>query len=479
MKSVFFLLLLPAALIAGSAPRLSEAAPALDGRLDEPCWQQAAVYRGMKTLGVRTVPTADGELRLFTSGEYLYLGISAFEPEIAALRMATKPGDVKNYPRIHEDDDVVNLFFADGARWFCQIAFTPSGVMVFSGARPTTLLYEDWRQPRLKEAWNPAIEHAARVEKDRWVVEARLRLADFDGFRSNGWTFNFCRERRAGKGELVTLFPMTGSRFNDFTQYGRLLLNGITEAGEPVKAAKPVLAPAAPGEWSATGGTPGESGIRGGARLVSREALPVLTGQEYRLSGEFRSTGRETQNFYFGLLMLDAANREVLPQQVNLVPGSDTELTADTAAGEAEIRVKDASKWRKGGEYFVAFRTAPDYSDLPNTRLAYTAGVREVAREGEGWVIRLAGPHRFTGKAGTPVRLQYTGASYLYLDGKAQTAGKEWKPFEAVLPGFAAPGRPAHNRFWPGTPAVTQLLWLNDKSPEAGLEFRKVKLEAL
>ncbi len=480
---IFLMMTVSFFLTASAVPQLPETKIILDGKADEVAWSKAALFRGMKTLGDKRPAAADGELRLFVSGGFLYGMMTAFEPDTTKLKALIKPGEEARYIQIHENDDVLNLFLAEGNRYFCQIAFNPAGVCRFSGARPTMLLYDDWRQETLREDWKLQIEYCTLVLPDRWQVEFRLKINEFEQFRSNGWRFNFCRERRAGGEELLTHFPMTGTKFNDFRQYGRLVIDGLTDPGEPGKEERGALAPAKAAAWNALAGTVrDQSGVleaASGTKLFSVESLTVFTGQAYRLSGEFRSPEKENRPVYFGLEMLDAKNRGILPQNAQVVPGSDTQLAAATASGDSEILVKDGSKWKPDPGAFVAFDSSPDYSDLPNYRLSYTGGVREVVKEGAFWRIRLKGPHHFSGKEGTPVRLHLTGASYLYLDGKAIAAGSEWKRFSAQLSGFQQPGRPVHNRLWPGTRAVRILVWLPGKEGDGRVEFRNVKLEAL
>lgn len=484
MKRFLFSLIAFVSLGLGAAvPQLPESAVALDGRPDEAVWGRAAVWRGMKRLGDRTKAGADGEIRLFASGGFLYGAMTVFEPDPSKLKMTVKPGEVKRYPQIHENDDVINLFLAEGNRYFSQIAFNPAGVRLFYGARPTMLLYEDWRQDRLREEWTPEIEHGVHVYPDRWTVEFRLKLSDFENFRSNRWRFNMCRERRAGENELSTLFPMSGARFNDSRQYGTLRIDGVTDSGEPDEKDDNSLAPADAARWSVLSGVlrnrDGALEISGGTKAVSAESLMVFPGSTLRLSGEFRASGPKVPALFFGLQSLDARSREILPQNILAVPHSDTVLVADTAPGEAELMVKDASAWKTGPGYFVAFHSAPDYADLPNTLLSYTAGVKQVERDGTRWRVTLNGPHRFSGRAGTPVRLHTTGASYLYLDGKALPLTPSWQRFQVNISGFARPGQPAENRLWPGTAAVRLLIWMPGKQSADGVLFRNVKLEAL
>ena len=470
--------------LAAAVPRLPDVTVKIDGTLNEEAWERAELHRGLWKLGDRSAAKASGECRFFLSGRYLYGALTAFEPDVSTLKMSVKPGEQERYPQIHENDEVMNLFFSEGDRCFCQIAFTPSGVRTFQGVRPTRLLYDDWRQPRLREEWSPRIEHAVRIVPGRWTVEFRLNLDDFDNFRSGRWRFNFCRERRAAENELSTLFPMTGTRFNDFRQYGAFRLEGQQEydAVSPEPMSRP-LVPEKLQQWQVLNGKLRESAdgliLAGGTRIISSDSLPVFQGQSYRLSGELKSLEKQSLQLFFGLQLLDSRNREILPQHVLIVPRSDTTLTAPASPGDSELLVKDASGWKTGPNYFVALNTKPDYSDLPNRQLSYVAGIREINRENGFWRVRLHGPHRFTAPVGTSVRLHLTGASYLYLDGKALTLSPEWRHFEATIPGFRLRGGGGHNLFWPGTASVKLLLWLTDRTPGSEAAFRNVKLESL
>lgn len=465
-----------------TAPRLPPAPVLIDGRLNEPQWNEAAVYRDMHELGSRKPVRIGSELRIFHDSECLYVAITANEPEPAKLKMDVKPGETARYPFIYENDDVVNLFLAESRRSFCQISFIPANVVVFNGARPTTVLYENWWQEPIKEKWEPVIESGVHISDDGWTVEWKLRLADFEYFRSNGWKINLCRERRAGEHQYSTLFPMSGNRFNDYRQYGRLKLEGVTLPGTPdEEAALPELAPERVSDWTSLTGTVEKSGdsfrIRERGKYFSFNAMPIREKAVYRLSGEFRApAAQQSGPVYFGLMMLDSDNREILPQTVQTVPGSFTELAAGTDAGDSEIRVGDGHNWRTGPDMFVAFQALENLSDLPNFNLSYAAGVQEISREGDVWRIKLSDSHRFTGDAGTAVREHFTGSSYLYLNGQGISVPVQWKRFSAEISGTESRDALKTTCFWPGTRSVKLLFWLTEDSP-IPVEFRNVRFE--
>ncbi len=481
MPKILFALLLPFAALASGPwmiPDLSGSPRiAVDGQLDEAVWQQAASLQGMSVLGRGGRAECDARIRAFYADGRLYLALEAEEPSPEQLRMTVKPGNPSDHPKAFTNDDLLELFLVQGERYACQLAFNPAGTLIFYGSRPTRLLYRDWRQPRLKEEWRLNCEYKVAVLADRWQVEMALDAADFGGFAEGGWRFNLARERRAGTPGNSTLAPIAGDSFLQREYYLPFAVAGVT--GAEVRAAA-MLAPTRPAEWIVENTVlkklDGALAFSGNGRLQSQDALNVDGGAGW-LSGEFRVVGPAREiKFFFGLAMLDANGGAILPQHVLFVPGSETTLAADLTPGAREIRLAEASKWQEGGNYFIAFDAEPDATDLPNRNLSYAAGVSAIARQSDGsWTLRVADGTRVTRPAGSRVREHFTGTSFWYAGGGAQTATAEWRQITATVQDYSVPGTVDASRYWPGAAKVRLLIWVLDGDPATALEFRNLR----
>lgn len=466
------------------ASRMEPDAPlTFDGRLDEPVWAKAARHRGMTLLGKTDKPSADAELRLFHDGRRLFVGMRAREPFPEKLRREVGPDDGLAM-KIFETDDVLECFIVQGLRHRAQYAFNPNGVFFFGGIRPDKQLYRDWRQPRIRAEWKPRAEYAVAVGAGEWSVELAIDLADFGGFADGGWRMAFARERRGAAAELSSLGALPGGSFlGAADSYPPLFLEGLTPETATEAPAAAGIFPRRPTDWNAEGTAlderDGVFALRGKGKLLSMESLPVDPRKNYVLRGSFRAEGAPTIPFYLALAPYDADQRPITPQRIRGFADTVTELLEPVGPGDSVLVVKDASKWRAGNEYFVAFNARADFSDLPSVSLNEIGGVREVAKDGERYLVALGYPAKIKADAGTMVREHSTGASYPYADGKASDATGEWRTFTVKTTGMAEPGTMPFDRFWPGTRHVRLLVWRT--SAEAGhtLNFRDLRLEVV
>ena len=89
--------------------------------------------------------------------------------------------------------------------------------------------------------------------------------------------------------------------------------------------------------------------FKGSCASYSTKVFDFDPAKKYTVSGDFRQVaGKTPAVIFFGFQPMTAKNRDILMPNTQIIPGTDTELTADVAFGAKEIRVKDASKWRKG-----------------------------------------------------------------------------------------------------------------------------------
>lgn len=154
--------------------------------------------------------------------------------------------------------------------------------------------------------------------------------------------------------------------------------------------------------------------VKGNVTAFTKKYFPVVKGKVYKINlelGESSGPGMVT----FGYVCYDKADKVILPSQVNVVPGSDTELALPCSFSDEKIIVKDGSKWKKGSQVCAAFDTKSDRSDLPNRNHSRT-GISEVKKLANGtWEISFNEEIGKEYSAGTGVRQHQSGATYDYF----------------------------------------------------------------
>jgi len=209
--------------------------------------------------------------------------------------------------------------------------------------------------------------------------------------------------------------------------------------------------------------------------LFSKEQIKVDPAKKYRISGEFCLNGGKPVTLYLGFVPYDKNKDQIRP---NAVFGSNSTLTTvaeNAKKGDKVIKVKDASKWNTKSQHsYIAFKAAKDYSDMPNRNSVPTAApnARQV---GSVWEIALKTPLKADIAAGTAVRQQFDGATYIYAAGSFKTVGV-WTSRSGIISGIAVNGIPA-NKFWKGTDTVRVLILATGGDKLSETEFKNVKVE--
>ena len=200
-----------------TVPRAS-AAPKLDGRLGDACWETACVVDSFNLLGGQA---AGKEAQVKTvaylthDADALYVAYRCTEPLADKLIITTQEHDGPTWK-----DDGVELFFnpSGDRKRYCQIAINAAGVIMDNyGELPARTLDKSY------ETGAPAKTH---VGKGEWTLEVRipfsgLPIEDLDC----PWTFHLARHRAVGN-ELITSLrsPVTG--FHEIDRFD--VLRGIS-----------------------------------------------------------------------------------------------------------------------------------------------------------------------------------------------------------------------------------------------------------
>lgn len=214
---------------------------------------------------------------------------------------------------------------------------------------------------------------------------------------------------------------------------------------------------------------------KGNKYLFSRKLVKIDPAKKYQISGEFRTAAGPSGLVYLGFAPCDAKGNITQARAVNTVANTQTEVAEDAKKGSKTIKVKDASKWNKTSKYsWMVFGAKDDFSDLPNMNAVSTVP-QSFKQDGDVWEVALKTPLKADIAAGTKVRQQLDGASYMYSAG-AFKVGDKWIARKGIAAGMAKNGNPS-NKFWPGTVTARIVILVLGAKNDTVTEFRNIKVE--
>ena len=208
----------------------------------------------------------------------------------------------------------------------------------------------------------------------------------------------------------------------------------------------------------------------------SQELMPVNNQKHYIISGWFKNNSSIPSRLLLGVIPFDKDRQQILPEEINAVAKTDTVLIAECNAEDNFIKVKDAAKWQVGKQFFIAFDTKNDYSDLPNRKLSL-AGITKIEKMADGWKVQLKNFCARNFPAGTNVRLHQAGNTYLYPVIKTIKAKSKWTNFEQRINFMVGKGNICYTRnWWAGTAFVKIVIICNEsKLLFDDIQFKKFK----
>ncbi len=216
---------------------VTEAPPTIDGQLDDPAWQSAALLDGFVLYPAGTESAKDHtEARVCYDREALYLGIRLHSAAMGKLKAEETARDAAVY-----QDDCVEVFADpehDHATWH-QFVVNSVGTQ-FDALLPGG---EEGRGI----AWNGTWTVRTHADATGWNAELRIPFADLGGFPAPGTVqgFNVCREAPS-TGEL-SMWTATGGRFTRVAGLADLVYGPF--APQPPAVAELVLEEAATGGY--------------------------------------------------------------------------------------------------------------------------------------------------------------------------------------------------------------------------------------
>jgi hypothetical protein len=201
-----------------------------------------------------------------------------------------------------------------------------------------------------------------------------------------------------------------------------------------------------------------------------KKFIPIDPAKTYTLTCYLRSLDPENPaSAFMGVYMFDKNKQRININNVAVIKGTESELTAPAVKGSKEIIVKKNPKYLKFKHWAVAFNAQTNYSDLPNFDLSSRGKAMKV--EGDKIILILRSPLKKSYQAGTRIRLHSPWGAPFYWVAQGWMPG-EWKKFSTTMKGIADYGTP-RNRFWKGTKYVKPFVWFGNynKKPKPGAKL--------
>lgn len=185
--------------------------PVIDGKLDEALWKNLPVCRIQHDKDDGTVYKNGADVKLFTKGNDLYIGIRCEEPLAANLKDSAKGPQAAVW-----DENSLDLFINPAkSKTFYQLVFNSIGSVRF-------LTHTGKKRGELT-----GIATVKTFKgKDFWSAEVKLPLtavAVNKDFRGDVWGMNFCRTRRTVKPNEYSCWSPTFGDFHAPARFGRVI----------------------------------------------------------------------------------------------------------------------------------------------------------------------------------------------------------------------------------------------------------------
>lgn len=177
--------------------------PTLDGRLDDPAWQQAAELPAFGLVKDGAPPQEATRAWVGRDATHLYVAFECQDSRMEALMAKLQPAPGQNDPAVHGDDSVEVFLDPPGELPYLQLVANALGARKTRGDARWEVA--TWRGP------------------DRWTVEMRIETASLGLPIAPGahWGANFCRvHQRTGQ---ASCWSPTGGSFHQPDRFGVLI----------------------------------------------------------------------------------------------------------------------------------------------------------------------------------------------------------------------------------------------------------------
>jgi len=240
---------------------------AIDGELSDAAWQQAPVVSGFRISALEVLAPNQTEFMVLRDADTLYLGVRCHEENMAGLVETVTMRDGS----VWHDDDVE--FFLDANHdhhSFYQFMANALGTRFDSKTGSST--------------WDTDWEAAASKQADAWLLEVAIPFASLDAQPpavGDVWGMNVCRERRAGRDQVLQNWANVQGNFLRPWLFGHIYF-----AGESFE-----LTDALAREIHAAIGVPVELYLPGRLALVGPKGIESSRTWQEMLAAEFGQAG--------------------------------------------------------------------------------------------------------------------------------------------------------------------------------------------
>jgi len=204
---------------------MTQAAPTIDGKLNDVCWRSATVLDQFVKLGGQAL---SGEEKVTTRAhltadqDHLYIGILCEEPLVDKLLMRHTERD----SAVWQDDDVEIMIVPceRGEDRYVQLAVNPAGALMDA--------FLPGQGMPLEMGYDSGAVVKTVVGKSDWVMEMSLPMANLPIESVAGpWSFHIARARRTTGSYMTSLKTPVGG-FHDLAAYAGL--TGIEKLNLPL-----------------------------------------------------------------------------------------------------------------------------------------------------------------------------------------------------------------------------------------------------
>ena len=181
-----------------------QVSPVIDGKLDDSCWQQAAIVDEFKIAELETTVPDKTEVYLGFDDEALYVGFRCVQEETSIIANQTRKDGSFQY------EDHVSIYldtYHDRRRSYC-FAVSPLGTQ--------------WDEKQGDLGWDGEWIAAATVEAAVWRVEMKIPfdMLDLPQSAKQMWGLNLVRRHQSL--DRTSIWADTGVNVSDANQFGTL-----------------------------------------------------------------------------------------------------------------------------------------------------------------------------------------------------------------------------------------------------------------
>ena len=208
----------------------------------------------------------------------------------------------------------------------------------------------------------------------------------------------------------------------------------------------------------------------GKAYFFAKKSFPIDAEKKYIFKYTIVNNSDKTVTVYVGLDLLDA-NKKAHPSwcwQTN--PATLTEVVADAAKGDTELKVKNGAAWIKTPASVIVRTDKSDFSDIPvSPKQQIADNIVKITKEGSVWIFTLKNPLKSDVAAGTKIR-QHWLSGYYYLPGTspARIAAGQSRTFISTISGYPQIVGRFNQKNWPVNAKFASFLILSDYTNTKG-----------